>query len=120
MTDIRALRRQLDDSAVELTSETRAKLTGIVAEYRQKGAAAQPVIFGNHRNPQAVLLPIEIYTSLLDLSEGKPSGSTPLPHKPSATPEKRTDEGAKAPGSSLQVGASTQQLIDEIMAKWKL
>lgn len=42
-------------------SEVRQRLSGIVARFRREGAAAEPVAFGSHRKPEAVLLPYEAY-----------------------------------------------------------
>jgi len=50
-------------------SDTRAHLTGHVARFRSEGVAAEPVVFGDHRQPEAVLLPYETFSLLLDLAE---------------------------------------------------
>jgi hypothetical protein len=42
-------------------SEVRQRLSGILARFRREGAAAEPVAFGSHRKPEAVLLPYEVY-----------------------------------------------------------
>lgn len=42
-------------------SEVRARLSGILARFRREGAAAEPVAFGTHRKPEAVLVPYEAY-----------------------------------------------------------
>ena len=42
-------------------SEVRARLSGILARFRSEGSAAEPVAFGTHRKPEAVLLPYETY-----------------------------------------------------------
>ena len=42
-------------------SEVRKRLSGILARFRREGAAAEPVAFGSHRKPEAVLLPYEVY-----------------------------------------------------------
>jgi PHD/YefM family antitoxin component YafN of YafNO toxin-antitoxin module len=42
-------------------SEVRQRLSGILARVRREGAAAEPVAFGSHRKPEAVLLPYEVY-----------------------------------------------------------
>jgi hypothetical protein len=42
-------------------SEVRARLSGILARFRREGAAAEPVAFGTHRKPEAILLPYETY-----------------------------------------------------------
>ncbi len=42
-------------------SEVRQRLSGILARFRREGATAEPVAFGSHRKPEAVLLPYEVY-----------------------------------------------------------
>jgi hypothetical protein len=42
-------------------SEVRRRLSGILAGFRREGAAAEPVAFGSHRKPEAILLPYEVY-----------------------------------------------------------
>lgn len=42
-------------------SEVRQRLSAILARFRREGAAAEPVAFGSHRKPEAVLLPYELY-----------------------------------------------------------
>ena len=42
-------------------SEVRQRLSGILARFRREGAAAEPVAFGSHRKPEAILLPYEVY-----------------------------------------------------------
>ncbi|HVB44630.1 MAG TPA: hypothetical protein VNF47_18280 [Streptosporangiaceae bacterium] len=42
-------------------SEVRRRLSGILARFRREGAVAEPVAFGSHRKPEAILLPYEAY-----------------------------------------------------------
>jgi antitoxin StbD len=42
-------------------SEVRAQLSGILARFRREGTAAEPVAFGSHRKPEAILIPYEAY-----------------------------------------------------------
>jgi Asp-tRNA(Asn)/Glu-tRNA(Gln) amidotransferase A subunit family amidase len=42
-------------------SEVRKRLSGILAQFRREGAEAEPVAFGSHRKPEAILLPYEVY-----------------------------------------------------------
>jgi PHD/YefM family antitoxin component YafN of YafNO toxin-antitoxin module len=42
-------------------SEVRARLSGILARFRREGAAAEPVAFGSHRKPEAILISYEAY-----------------------------------------------------------
>lgn len=50
-------------------SDTRRDLTGHVARFRTEGPEAEPVIFGDHRRPEAVLVPFETYEFLVDVAE---------------------------------------------------
>jgi len=53
----------LDEADGELvlpTSVARSELTKIVAAFRDRGAAAGPVLFGNHRKPEAAVVPYEL------------------------------------------------------------
>ncbi len=51
------------------TNEVRARLNKITAEFDQAGADADPVVFGSHRRPQAVLLSWEAWTELEDAAQ---------------------------------------------------
>jgi hypothetical protein len=42
-------------------SEVRARLSGILARFRREGVTAEPVAFGSHRKPEAILIPYEAY-----------------------------------------------------------
>ncbi len=50
-------------------SDTRKHLTGHVARFRAQGLDAEPVVFGDHRQPEAALLPFETFRLLLDVAE---------------------------------------------------
>lgn len=50
-------------------SDTRKNLTGHVARFRSEGIDAEPVVFGDHRRPEAVLLPFDTFELLLDVAE---------------------------------------------------
>lgn len=52
-------------SEVLPTSEARAELTAITAGFREQGAAAGIVVFGNRRVPEAAVVPYEL-VELLD------------------------------------------------------
>jgi hypothetical protein len=45
-------------------SDLRAGLSGILARFRREGAAAEPVAFGSHRKPEAIILPYQEYEAL--------------------------------------------------------
>jgi PHD/YefM family antitoxin component YafN of YafNO toxin-antitoxin module len=46
------------------TTEARARLSQIVADFARRGAAAEPVAFGSHRKPQGVIVPWELWAEL--------------------------------------------------------
>jgi antitoxin StbD len=50
-------------------SDARQHLTGHVARFRREGVLAEPVVFGDRRRPEAVLLPYETFELLLDVAE---------------------------------------------------
>lgn len=45
-------------------SEARKELNGILERFRQEGSASQPVAFGSHRKPEAVILPYEHFQQM--------------------------------------------------------
>jgi hypothetical protein len=125
MLNISQLRLILAEDGVQATSIARAELTTRVAEYKALGAEARPIVFGSHRKPQAVILPYDLFTELLDVAEG-------VPHIPrAADPAKRSRKKADLTETEQivqdlpeldkeHIGQSTQELLDQIMAKWKL
>jgi hypothetical protein len=125
MLNISKLRLTLAEDGVQATSIARAELTTRVSEFRGLGDDARPIVFGSHRKPQAVVVPYDLFTALLDLAEG-------VTHLPRAVePAKRSRKKAKISDSAQivqnlpelekeHVGASTQELLDQIMSKWKL
>lgn len=55
--------------AVQTISDARRLLTQHVGRFRAQGVDAEPVVFGDHRQPEAVVLPYETFTLLLDVAE---------------------------------------------------
>jgi PHD/YefM family antitoxin component YafN of YafNO toxin-antitoxin module len=53
----------------ETISETRKQLTGHVRRFREEGLDAEPVVFGDRRQPDAALLPFETFQMLMDIAE---------------------------------------------------
>lgn len=53
----------------ETISEARARLPAHVRRFREQGSDAEPVILGDRRHPDAVLLPYETFMLLLDVAE---------------------------------------------------
>jgi PHD/YefM family antitoxin component YafN of YafNO toxin-antitoxin module len=49
--------------------EARTEIPKALQRFRTEGASADPVIFGSHRRPEAVVIPFELYTSLLPAIE---------------------------------------------------
>jgi hypothetical protein len=129
MINIAQLRLILAEDGVQATSIARAELTTRVAEYKELGADARPIVFGSHRKPQAVILPFDLFAELLDMAEGVPH----IPKAAAKVPAKRT-RGRKSTNltdseqivqnlpelEKEHIGRSTQELLDQIMAKWKL
>jgi len=55
-------------------SEVRSRLSGILARFRREGAAAEPVAFGSHRKPEAILISYEAYERLEALARQRAPG----------------------------------------------
>lgn len=51
------------------TTEVRAKLSQIAAEFERHGVSAEPVAFGSHRRPQGIILPWELWLEILPAIE---------------------------------------------------
>ena len=49
--------------------EARTESPKALRRFRAEGAAAEPLVFGSHRRPEAVVIPFELYTSLLPAIE---------------------------------------------------
>lgn len=49
--------------------EARTEIPEALRRFRADGALAEPVIFGSHRRPEAVMIPFELYTALLPAIE---------------------------------------------------
>lgn len=134
MLNISQLRLQLAEDGVQATSIARAELTTRVAEYKKLGDESRAITFGSHRKPQAVIVPIDMFNQLLDMAEG--IASTPKIESvkqrvraakieetvpaAEAEGEETAPEPRQLAGSELHIGASTQELLDEIMKKWKI
>ena len=129
MLNISQLRLILAEDGVQATSIARAELTTRVAEYKELGADARPIVFGSHRKPQAVILPYDLFTELLDVAEGVPH----IPKAAAPAGAKRVRGKKKAELTETEqivqnppelekehIGQSTQELLDQIMSKWKL
>jgi hypothetical protein len=52
--------------SVQPLAEAGKRLSETVARFRRDGANAEPVIFGSHHKPEAIVLPYEAYEGLVD------------------------------------------------------
>lgn len=142
MLNISQLRLRLAEDGVQATSIARAELTTRVAKYKELGDEARAIVFGSHRKAQAAIVPIDMFNQLLDMAEGVLTTSKVAPFKQGERAAKNTDaaigqaaadaslaaseaenvapEPKQLAGSELHIGASTQELLDEIMKKWNL
>jgi hypothetical protein len=132
MINIAQLRLILAEDGVQATSIARAELTTRVAEFKDLGPEARPIVFGSHRKPQAVVLPYDLFTELLDAAEGVPhipraeakpgrtSRSAPKGRKKQELTESEEIVQNLPELEKEHIGQSTQELLDQIMAKWKL
>ena len=138
MLNISQLRLQLAEDGVQATSIARAELTTRVAEYKELGDEARAIVFGSHRKAQAAIVPIDMFNELLDMAEGVVTTPKLAPAKQKVRGVKEkpavdefvqnaeiaenvaSEQPKQLAASNLHIGASTQELLDEIMAKWKL
>jgi antitoxin StbD len=51
------------------SSDARAALPDTLRRFRIEGSSAEPVVFGSHRKPEAVVMPFELYAQLLPVIE---------------------------------------------------
>ena len=49
--------------------EAREALSKVLATFRREGRDARPVFFGSRRQPEAVIIPVELFEELLPLME---------------------------------------------------
>lgn len=80
---------------VDTISDARRHLTGHVARFREQGLDAEPVIFGDRRQPEAALLPYEMFELLLDVAEDIAIAQK-VRERLASDPGKRTSLGALA------------------------
>ncbi len=87
---------------VRPVSEARAELSRALARFRREGAAAQPVVFGSHRKPEAVVIPFEAYTEVVEYQRRRLSAA-----------EARASVEAEQPGEfSPAFEADLHQAVD--------
>jgi hypothetical protein len=48
------------------TTEARTALSRTLERFRERGAGAEPLVFGDHRRPEGVVLPYEVFVQLQD------------------------------------------------------
>ena len=46
------------------TTEARSALSATLASFRAEGIAAEPLVFGDHRRPEGVVVPYDLYAEL--------------------------------------------------------
>jgi antitoxin StbD len=51
------------------TTDARTMLSRIATEFERQGATAEPVAFGSHRRPQAVIIPWDLWLDILTAIE---------------------------------------------------
>lgn len=51
------------------TSEVRKELPAVLRRFRSQHAAAEPVVIGVQRKPEAAIIPIELFEEILPLIE---------------------------------------------------
>ena len=56
-------------SPVLPTNEARTALPKALARFRERGALAEPIVFGAQRRPEGVMIPFELYEELLPVIE---------------------------------------------------
>lgn len=59
----------VDLSHVHTASDARAGLNSTLQRFRSDGVTAEPLVFGSHRKPEAVVLPWALYERLLPAVE---------------------------------------------------
>lgn len=55
----------IDFSQVHTASDARTNLNSTLQRFRSEGVSSEPVVFGSHRRPEAVVVPWELYERLL-------------------------------------------------------
>ena len=51
------------------SGDARTALPAALRRFRTEGASSEPVVFGAHRKPEAVVIPFELYEQLLPVIE---------------------------------------------------
>jgi hypothetical protein len=51
------------------SGDARTALPDALRRFRARGLAAEPVVFGSHRKPEAVVIPFDLYAQLLPVIE---------------------------------------------------
>lgn len=81
------------------TTEVRAKLSQIAADFERHGVGAEPVAFGSHRRPQGIILPWELWLEILPVVEDHLDAAEARQRLTEVGDERVTfDEAAKAVG----------------------
>ncbi len=81
------------------TTEVRAKLSQIAAEFERHGVSAEPVAFGSHRRPQGIIIPWELWLEILPAIEDHLDGAEAAQRLAEAGNERASfEEAAEAMG----------------------
>lgn len=81
------------------TTEVRAKLSQIAAEFERHGVSADPVAFGSHRRPQGIILPWELWLEILPAIEDRLDAAEARHRLEEASDERASfEEAAEAAG----------------------
>ncbi len=83
---------------VETISDARRLLTKHVSRFRAEGVDAEPVVFGDHRHPEAVVLPYATFALLLDVAEDI------------AIAQRLRERSANDSGERISLGALAEEL----------
>lgn len=51
------------------TSEARVELSSTLERFRREGLAAEPLVFGNHRRAEGVVVPFELFEAVYEAIE---------------------------------------------------
>ena len=59
----------MSTTRVRTSREAREEIGATLARFQSEGATAEPLVFGPHRNPQAAVIPFELYERLESILE---------------------------------------------------
>ncbi len=83
------------------TTEARTQLPAAASRFRREGLTAEPIVFGNHRKPEGVMLPFALFEKLLPAIEEVLLAETVRARIADPTPNESFDELVQDLGFSL-------------------